>query len=46
MADASLRVQITDVADETGAVKSLGLCAVDGRKMPIWTPDAGACLGG
>jgi ferredoxin-NADP reductase len=27
-------------ADEAGAVKSLGLCAVDGRKMPAWTPSA------
>jgi ferredoxin-NADP reductase len=40
MADGSLRVQITDVADEACAVKSLGLCAVDGQKMPIWTPGA------
>jgi ferredoxin-NADP reductase len=34
-----LRVQITDVTDETGSVKSLRLRA-DGRRLPMWTPGA------
>jgi ferredoxin-NADP reductase len=38
--DATLRVQITDVTDETGSVKSLRPRAVDGRRLPMWTPGA------
>jgi hypothetical protein len=33
--DATLRVQITDVTDETGSVKSLRPRAVDGRRLPM-----------
>jgi ferredoxin-NADP reductase len=35
-----LRVQITDVTDETGSVKSLRIRAADGRRLPMWTPGA------